>query len=234
MKPRKVPGIVLASLIAVIGLGLTSDEANAGGKNKNQGGKSGYLEGTCSTSDVFAGGVSASSCGNFTGNDSQVKFVDYLNGKSFSELNGFDANLDGDFASTVNALDGTWSLFGKSDEGGDGLKNIGEEQQTGNWEFTAALEAPFVVVLKASSFYSAYLFDDIDSAITSGTFDVKGVTTDSSKADKFAALSHMSVYSFVPRIKEVEPPTIPEPASIVGLLAVAGLGLRLKKQSQAA
>lgn len=229
MKFNRFSAIALASVIAIAGIGLSASDAEAKGKKSGGGGggKSSYLAGTCSTADVFSGSVDASSCGNFAGNDSQVGFLDALNSGTVSELDGYAS--DSDFASAINALDGTWSLFGKSDEGGDKVNNIGEELQSGNWSFTESLEDPFVVVLKASGYYSAYLFQDFEEAIQSGQFSVEGITRDSKDADKFAALSHLSVYSLSPRVEEPEPVDIPEPTAALGLLAVAGIGYRCKR-----
>ena len=241
MKLKRFSGIFFASAIAIAGLGLMTTEANAKGKPGGGGsggggavvggggGGGGFIEGTCNVADVFAGGTSATSCANFSGNDSQVGFLDYLNGsKEFTNLGGYDA-VDSGFASQIAALDGDWSLFGKSDGGNDKVNDIGGELQSGNWSLTESLTDPFVVVLKSGNFYSSYLFQDYEDAIQSGTFNVKGVTADPSKPGKYAALSHLSVYSFVPRIQEVSPPDIPEPTAALGLLLFAGLGYRMKR-----
>jgi hypothetical protein len=233
---NRLSGIALATAIAIAGLGLASSDAYAKGGNGNSekgGGKAGssYLAGTCSTADVFSGAVNASSCGNFSGNDSQVGFLDALNDGTISSLAGYTS--ESSFAEDIAALDGTWSLFGKSDEGGDKVNDIDEDLQSGEWSFTEALEDPFVVVLKASGYYSAYLFQNFDEAIDSGQFSVEGITKDSDDAEKFAALSHMSVYSFAPRMPEEKPADIPEPTTMLGLLAVAGVGYRLKRSANA-
>lgn len=225
MKLKRFSGIALASAIAIAGLGLTSSDAHAKGGKKG----GGYLAGTCSTADVFSGTVSASSCGNFTGNDSQVGFLDALNDGTLSNLAGYSSAAG--FAEDIRALEGSWSLFGKSDQGGDKVNDIGGELLSGDWSFTEALTDPFVVVLKASGYYSAYLFQDYDEAIQSGYFSVEGTTQSSKGSDKFAALSHLSVYSFAPRVKEVEPVDVPEPAAVLSLLVVAGVGYRFKRSA---
>jgi hypothetical protein len=189
-----------------------------------------YNAGTCNTTDVHAGSFSAITCGNFEGNDSQVGFLDALNEGSFESLEGYKS-FSPDFESAISALDGTWSLFGKSDEGGDKVNDLGEELLSGGWSFSEALTDPFVVVLKASDYYSAYLFKDFDEAIESGEFNVQGVTSHKKKEHNFAALSHMSVYSFAPRVQKPEPVDIPEPTALAGLLAIAGFGAYGRKRS---
>ena len=71
---------------------------------------------------------------------------------------------------------------------------------------------------------------DFDEAIDKGEFNVEGITSHSTK-DKHAALSHMSVYSFVPRIQEPEPVDIPEPTAVASLLAVAGVASYSRQRS---
>lgn len=77
-----------------------------------------WVEGSCSvfdaTVDVAGEDVEATNCGNFSGNDSQVGFIDYLNGdKAWSGLGGYDTGDadDADFAAAVDALDGDLVSF---------------------------------------------------------------------------------------------------------------------------
>jgi hypothetical protein len=206
-----------------------------------------WVEGSCSVFDATATTAgedfAASECGNFTGNDSQVGFIDYLNrqssgnGKAWTDLSGYDANdaEDAAFASAVDALNGEWSLFGKSDSGGDKVADIGGELQRGNFNFTEGLDGPFVVVQKASTFYSAYLFKDLEEATSSGTFDVAGITQKSNGRSGAAGLSHISVYSMkrLPVTSTPETSKIPEPAAGVGLVVFGVVAARLKRHKLA-
>jgi hypothetical protein len=85
---------------------------------------------------------------------------------------------------------GTWSLLGKSDEGDF---NADQGQTIGNWSLAAGdtLGSPFVLSLKASNSFSAYLFNDV-SDIIDGTFTTAGVSTN--KNGKSQDLSHASLF----------------------------------------
>lgn len=206
-----------AAIAAILVVGTMAGSAEArGGPPSGGGGGGGFSIGSCNVGDVLAEGSKAVSCQNFSGNDS----VAFLNNSS---------GLTGDFATSISALgEGTWSLFGKSDEASDSVNDIPEGQKTGTWSFTDGLEDPFVLVLKAAGFYSAYYFDSFDSAVKNGTFNVSGVTT--GVGGKSADLSHISVYKFAPRVQPApQPPRVPEPAALLGLLVVAGFGSRLKR-----
>ncbi len=198
-----------------------------------------WVEGNCSVFDAtatIAGEDFASSeCGNFTGNDSQVGFVDYLNGdSSWGALGGYDSGdaEDAAFANAVDGLNGKWTLFGKSDSGGDNVADIGGGAKSGNFNFTEGLDSPFVVVQKASTFYSAYLFNNLEEAVSSGKFDVAGITQKRNGRSGAAGLSHISVYTMdrSPVTPTPESSTIPEPAAGVGLVLFGAVAARLKRQ----
>ena len=168
-----------------------------------------FIKGTCNVADVTAGPVlaNASACKNFTGNDT-----------------GFEALINNAFGLTGN----TWNLLGKSDQSDDPVANINTSGsvQSGNWSLIAptSVNSPFVVTLKAGDFFSAYLFQGLAN-ITSGTFNVAGVTTTNKKdAGKHADLSHLSVFTS-------KATAIPTPALLPGLIGL-GLGVLRKRQQQ--
>lgn len=162
-----------------------------------------FSQGTCSLTDVKAGPslINASDCRNFDGND-----------------NGFQALIDSAFGLTGN----TWNLLGKSDQSGDPVV-APNGVQSGNWSLLSptSVNSPFVVTVKASTFFSAYLFQGL-TGVTSGTFNVAGVTTGNN--GQHANLSHLSVFTS-------EPTAIPTPALLPGLIGL-GLGVLRKRRQQ--
>ena len=162
-----------------------------------------FIKGTCNVADVTAGPVlaNASACKNFTGNDT-----------------GFEALINNAFGLTGN----TWNLLGKSDQSGDPVV-APNGVQSGNWSLLSptSVNSPFVVTVKASTFFSAYLFQGL-TGVTSGTFNVAGVTTGNN--GQHANLSHLSVFTS-------EPTAIPTPALLPGLIGL-GLGVLRKRRQQ--
>jgi hypothetical protein len=171
----------------------------------------------CSNSLVTAGGSDFSACaGAFSGNDTG-------NGNPFlQELNTglFDDYIEG----------GTWSLFGKSDEGAF-LADQG--QTTGDWSLLNGngLSQPFVISLKASNSFSAYLFAEVSEIIdvTFGTFTTDGVSTN--PTGKAQDLSHASI--FIHSAPEEEPVELSEasfsPGSLLMFLAGAPMFFAIAK-----
>ncbi|MBG1244682.1 PEP-CTERM sorting domain-containing protein [Nostoc sp. NZL] len=163
----------------------------------------------CSLADISLGGVSATACdGPNAGNDTGAQ------GTLLPELN------NGLFSSFV----GTgvqWTLAGKSDEPNPFAITAANDFNSGTWGLGTALSSnTFVVSLKTSTAYTAYLFKDYDfSQGLTGVFNTIGVALDGSgKAGK--DLSHASL--FVSNIGKNPPPTsVPEPASLLGLGLVA-------------
>lgn len=131
--------------------------------------------GTCSSSDVTANGIggpaSAVYCINQTGNDGD--------GVAFS------ANINSLFNSQHGTtLSGIWSQLDKKEAIGS--------QSTGTWDFAslaASISDPFIIVLKATNNFAAYLFDVTTSG--TGMFDTIGVTNDGKRHD----ISHISLYT---------------------------------------
>lgn len=186
-----------------------------------------FVQGTCSVTDVTGNGADANFCLNFAGNDSNY---DGDGGGPIPA--GFENYINSSFA-LLSTID--WDLDGKSDSGPDNVNDIGGDPQSGNWSVLIPVDAYFVVVLKASSFFAAYLFTS-GSGITGGTFDVSGITTDDKTAGKHAGLSHLSVYTsdFDP---SPDPDPIPLPGGIVlllsGLAGLAGLARMRKTAARA-
>lgn len=200
----------LSTAISVIGLLTATAQPSAAASFGN-------LDATgldCTNALVTAGDHDFSACaGAFEGNDTG-------NGNPLlTELNNglFDDYVSG----------GTWSLFGKSDEGDF---NADEGQALGNWSLAAGdtLGSPFVLSLKSSNSFSAYLFNDV-SDIVDGTFTTAGVSTN--KSGKSQDLSHASI--FIHSAPVEEPTEISEaslsPGSILMFLMGAPLAFAVTK-----
>lgn len=204
MLNSKLSGLALTSMITLGSLGFIADEASAK-PNRNAGG--GQSIGTCSLTDVnlFSDTVIATQCDNFDGNDDTQNF---------------------------EAFGQTWTFLGKDEDGTVTLNpEDNGEIKSADWfvqDDLKELADSLVVVLKASKYYSAYLFEDLaqySSAVDNGTLTLDGVTQGGK-----AGLSHVSLY-YAPRQDQPgeEPVTVPEPTAAVGLLAVAGFGFWLKR-----
>jgi hypothetical protein len=176
---------------------------------------------TCSVTDVSIGNTSASACkGAFSGNDTG-------GGTLLSELNN----------GLFNVGDATWNLLVKSDE----ADSFGFEAQNGSssgkWNLGKALgDGPttFVISLKTSTAYSAYLFKDIDFSKTGlqGFFNTIGVALDGN-GNQGKALSHASIYKAT-YFKPAEPPKakVPEPSTGIALgLVMGGMLISRRRKS---
>ncbi len=187
----------------------------------------GFIKGTCSVTDVTANGADANVCMNFTGNDSNY---DDESGSGPLPA-GFENYINSKF-SLLSTID--WDLNGKSDSGPDNVPNFAGGGQSGTWSVLSPVGAYFIVVLKASTFFAAYLFTS-GTGINGGTFDVRGITTDDKGSDKHAGLSHLSVYTSDYRPIKIDP--IPLPGGIIlllsGLAGLAGLA-RMRKAANKA
>lgn len=169
-----------------------------------------FIKGACSLSNVTAigtaGTFNSTSCKNYSGNDT-----------------GFQSLIPTEFGLATSPA---WKLVGKSDNPSDLVTDILGGTQSGNWSFTQAglnIKAPFVITLKASNFFAAYLFNNLPGSFTSGAFTVAGVTTDSNNPNKHADLSHLSIYNQVGE-------KIPTPALLPGLIAM-GAGIWRKRKA---
>lgn len=173
---------------------------------------------SCSVSNVILGGMEATACrgpisGNDTGNGGTL-------GNLLNQQNLFDQEL-----AAVGITGETWSLAGKSDE--NSILNADKGEVSNSWlSFDSALNTnTFVISLKTSNSYSAYLFTNYNWQAPNaleGIFNTIGVELNGNgKAGK--ALSHASL--FVANVKTVTPPSVqevPEPATVMGLGLVFG------------
>ena len=103
-------------------------------------------------------------------------------------------------------------------------KNIDGQNglSTGKWSLNKALiSGTFVISLKSSTAYSAYLFKDIDFSKTGleGIFNTIGVALDGS-GNAGKALSHASL--FVANVPSGPSTKVPEPSALMGLGLVLG------------
>lgn len=173
----------------------------------------------CSSATVTAGGVGYTACrGAFEGNDTGAgnPLLTLLNGGLFA----------------AEAGSGTWTQLGKSDSG---QFKADEGSTSGNWSLLTGqkLSGTFVLSLKASTYYSAYLFTNL-SDITGGFFETIGVSTN--KKGMAQGLSHASLFYLEGSAPSVNPnpPTnpqaVPEPMTLMGTGLAAVFGYRLKRK----
>lgn len=212
---------ILGTALLTTGLASTLISAPAQAAPPAKGGSSGGSSTPtvqCNISNVSIGNVLATACsGPFAGNDTGA-------GKPL------ETKLDnGLFASYVGS--GDWWEVGKSDSS----DNYGVEANNGSnnswWKLGKALPSnTFVVSLKTSTYYSAYLFKNYDfSKGLTGVFNTIGVDLDGS-GTKGRGLSHLSVFA----LNVVTPPPekkIPEPATMMGLGVVASALLIRRRKS---
>jgi hypothetical protein len=173
----------------------------------------------CNASNISLGRTAATDCeGPFEGNDTGDK------GTLLDDLN------NGLFKSSVGS-NVTWTLAGKSDESNLFIQ-ADKNSNIGNWSLKQPLSSgTFVISLKSSTAYSAYLFKDIDFSKTGleGIFNTIGVALDGSgKAGK--ALSHASL--FVANVPSGPSTKVPEPSALMGLgLVLGGMVVARRRKS---
>lgn len=234
---KLVFNLSIASLVSVSALATsTSAFANNG---RGNGGSSGtgttITSGTgtttvssvpqsiaCSLSNISIGGTAATDCkGPFDGNDTGA------GNPLLTELNKGLFNVGAGV---------TWAQAGKSDDGGNdyGFK-AKNDFSTGDWGLGKSFVSDeltglstFVISLKTSTKYSAYLFKDVDLSKTglTGLFNTIGVALDGS-GNNGKALSHASLFI----AKKPPQKKVPEPSIIFGLSALAAGSLAMKKKS---
>jgi hypothetical protein len=130
-----------------------------------------FIEGSCTTGDVTAGGNDAAACLNYSGNNNNYNA-------------GIGAGYE-NYIATDFDLTGSWYYFGDIGNGGS---------QTGTWTTPSTISNYFVIAVKAANFFAAYLFAPPElSEIDSGTYDVAGATTKVGGGSP-AGLSHLSLY----------------------------------------
>lgn len=170
--------------------------------------------GTCSVLEVtITGHGSADNCaGFFSGNDK---------GRNDPAITLLNNGLFGDF--------GSWSLTGTDDDfrNGNGQSFDDVKEKSGVWNFAKGFSGPAAVAVKAGNSYSLYFFADVAQAFA-GTFDTSGVRANGGGAP---ALSHLSVFTAQRPDMPPTPQPVPEPASILSLLALGGLTIGLKRRN---
>lgn len=169
-----------------------------------------FSQGTCALGDVTAGVTlfGSTQCDNFTGNNNN-----YQEG---SGPKGFEYYINASFG-----LDDTlnWAFAGDDKATGDIVTGSGGAQ-SGTWAVTTAIDAFFVVTVKAGSYFAAYLFES-GTGILGGEYSVSGATTKDGGGTP-ADLSHVSVYTSSESGPISFTAAVPLPAG--GLLLLSGLG----------
>lgn len=161
--------------------------------------------GSCAITDISAelsggGSVNADYCINVAGNDGST----------------FSSQINGLFENKYTALDMSnyaWTQTAKDESGGG---------STGSWEFTSqVITNPFIIVLKSSTFFAAYLFKQDSNG--QGEYTTVGIT---STAKNPKELSHASLYT-----NTLSP--VPVPAAVFMFVpALLGfMGLRCKAKN---
>ncbi|TAF06836.1 MAG: PEP-CTERM sorting domain-containing protein [Nostocales cyanobacterium] len=188
-----------------------SGSSNSGSSNS---GSSTVVDGaltglSCNKTDIKFNLLIATACeGAFEGNDTGAQ------GTLLSKLNN---NL---FSSEI----GTgvkWTLDGKSDDSTVDAFTA-DSSATGNLKLAGNLSSllgkTFVISLKASTSYSAYLFKNFQGTTLQAAYNTIGVSQNNKGIAQ--GLSHASL--FISDIKYQEPKRkVPEPASLLGLGLVA-------------
>lgn len=164
-----------------------------------------------------------------TGNVLATACAGAFNGNDTGSGAPLETKLDnGLFASYVGA--GDWSLVGKSDSN----DFTAGSASNGNFDLTNIasdlMSGPFVISLKASTKYSAYLFKNYDFVTNgwAGLYNTIGVSTNNRGIAQ--GLSHASVF----KLNVVQQPPqvkIPEPATMMGLGVVASAMLIRRRKS---
>jgi len=121
--------------------------------------------GSCSTGDVTAEGISSVACLDYSGNQDGASYENSI-------------NTDFGLSDTIN-----WDGVISSEAG-----QISTTEST--WTYDGILSAPFVIILKASHAFTAYLFDAPDVA-NDGTYEVSITNKNGIAHD----LSHMTIYT---------------------------------------
>jgi len=172
----------------------------------------------CNLTDVKVDGSPAFDCrGSIEGNDSNDPIG--ING-IFGESGSL---IIWDEAAKLNIEEGT---------GHDLSATSGS---SGNWTYTGTdpLSSPFVVVLKASSEYSAYLFKGLEDLTNGdgGTFWISFLN----KGDQTPALSHITIYSTTSDIPDISifgnPVPLPAALWLFGPALLGFMGFRRKNKS---
>jgi len=165
----------------------------------------------CGVTDVTANGSDAFSCSNQSGNDDS--FATKINDTFNTDLGG--GQLDWGIAAKIDM-----------DDSKNNLNLLATPGKTGTWTYTGndPLSSPFVIVLKASNSFAAYLFKDLADLVNGaeGTFEISFLNG----GQKVPKLSHMTIYS-------TNTSAVPLPAALwlFGPALLGFMGLRKKNQS---
>lgn len=201
---------------------MFADSASAKGNGKGNQNKNETVEqsSTVAASCTLSAFSGVTSCeGPFSGNNSN------------QSLDGlFDINWEsGSFVSGEIKVDNG----SKGSTGGFSFKSAkDQDKQSGTWELDKSITDKYqygMFVVKAGNSFSSYFWDGLS---TTGVWDTLGVTPNNGGSPD---LSHFSFYGFGQRVVEPPTPTIPEPATVIGLLAVGGgiVASRRKKAQSA-
>jgi|TARA_R110002095_G_scaffold185271_2_gene162537 hypothetical protein len=142
-----------------------------------------------------------------------------------------------DSADVINAAFGAdesviWTLADKSDEAGTNITV--PEATSGDWTYTGpTISSPFVIVLKGSTNYSAYLFKTLGDLVNGdeGTFLISFLNNGGQTPE----LSHMSIYTTDSDIPDTSifgnPVPLPAALWLFGPALLGFMGLRKKVKS---
>ncbi|TVQ56635.1 MAG: PEP-CTERM sorting domain-containing protein [Spirulina sp. DLM2.Bin59] len=198
---RLISTLVASSLLGAAAVGFSGTEALA------QRGAPAWGSTDCTAGSV--GLLDYAACVTAAGND------------AFGPTGGplLDGLRSGTLFSGIDTSVFEWS-FMKSDDAGSPL--VAGSDATGSWSLAGMnLTGPFVVSLKAGNEFSAYYFNNVTEAISSGTF---------STANN-RGLSHMTIATAV---DPNAPQDTPEPFSMIGAGLAISAGAWMKKRNKKA
>jgi hypothetical protein len=215
---KTIATALLATGVAVGGMVAPASAKkpdHAGGGGGGGGGQTGT---TCNVLDV----TGAIDCyGSVEGNDKKNDVIDLF--KTETEITN-------DIGGVFN-----WDLEQKSDEGAQNYFSVANGSNAGTITILQDIDFTFALNLKASNIWSAYFFDGAKAGDTID-YVTDGVAENGNGSA--AALSHASLFISDNAVSSTpdtpDPQEVPEPASILGLLAIGamGTGSLLKRQQR--
>ncbi|MEB3272259.1 MAG: PEP-CTERM sorting domain-containing protein [Prochlorothrix sp.] len=146
----------------------------------------------------------------------------------------YEGNDSNDQENVMNALStlgsnlglasGTWGYDSddKSDADGNGVFTSNPGGSSGTLSFDSPMYGIFAVALKASTYYSIFVFDGGTTGISSFDFTTDGVAINN---DDGAGLSHATFYSYN---------AVPEPLTLLGTAAALGMGVVMRRRNEEA